>query len=132
MARKHFTQFSADESGFIHGFIRKRVQPLVHGSAHFYDRAGDRHITLADAAETLRTGSVIEIHNDRGEWRALVRSRIGTCVVVSLESNLVLTVYYNNPTDNHETLNHSLYQGGKAIDAVAVIKNLVQQRRQRT
>lgn len=131
MARKHFTQFTQEEPGWVTGFIRRQVQPHIDGSKHFYDRATDRHFTLEDASATLRTGTVIEIHNDKGDWRAVIRSQNGTCAVVSLESNRVLTVYYNDPEDNHDTLNHGLYHGGKSIDAVAVIKNLLAQRKGR-
>jgi hypothetical protein len=129
MSRKHFTQFSPDEIGFATGFIRRQVLPNVNGSEHFYDRATEREFTLDDAKETLRTGTVIEVHNDRGDWRALVRGKNGYCTVVSLETNRILTVYFNAPDDNHDTLNHKLYHGGNAFDVVAVVKNLLSQRR---
>jgi hypothetical protein len=129
MARKHVTQFTPDERCFAVGFVRNQVQPHIKGSPHFYDQAADRHFTLDDASKTLHTGLVIEVHNDKGEWRAVVRSKNGTCVVVSLESNRVLTVYSNDPTDNHDTLNHGLYHGGKDIDVVAIVKNLLAQRK---
>lgn len=129
MARKHFSQFTPDELGFATGFVRKQIQPRVSGSPHFTDRGSERRFTLDDARETLRTGIVVEVHNDRGDWRALVRSKNGTCVVVSLESARVLTVYYNDPADKHETLNRSVYASGAGLCVVTVVKMLFDQRR---
>ena len=125
MARKHYTQFEGDELAFVTGFVRGRILPRTWSATdHFYDRAADRNFTFADARAALRFGRVIEIHNDRGEWRVLVRSHLGTCVVLSLENFKIVTVYDNDPEDNHDTLNRSAYRNGESVDVVAVIKNL--------
>ena len=124
MARKHFTQFTETERAFAYGFIRHHVADIGGARSHFYDRASERTFTLGDAIAAIRTGKVIEIHNDRGEWRALLRDSLGTCCVLSLETLQVVTVYYNAPDDLHPTLNHALYHGGNQVDIVATVKIL--------
>lgn len=123
MARKHISQFSALESAFAHGYIRRHAAEAHSARFHFTDRASERVFTLADAREALAGGKVVEVHNDRKEWRALVRNRKGTCVVISLDTLELVTVYYNAPEDGHETLNHNLYADGKQIDVVSVVKH---------
>ena len=122
--RKHISQFNADEMAFAHGFIRRHADSVKSAAAHFTDRATERVFTLADAQAAIAEGRVVEIHNERKEWRALVRDRKGTCVVFSLETWDVITVYYNNPSDGHFTLDKGLYASGKMMDVVQVVKSL--------
>ena len=124
MARKHISQFNKDEMAFAHGFIRRHADSVKSAAVHFTDRATERVFTLADAQAAIAAGMVVEIHNERKEWRALVRDRKGTCVVLSLESWDVITVYYNNPADAHFTLDKGLYASGKMMDVVQVVKSL--------
>jgi hypothetical protein len=123
--RKHISQMNPTEVAFAHGFIRAHAAKAHSAVFHFTDRATERKFTLEDARHALACGKVIEIHNERKEWRALVRDRKGACVVLSLDTFSVVTIYYNAPEDGHETLNHALYAGGKQIDIVEVIKGLV-------
>ena len=122
--RKHISQFNVDEMAFAHGFIRAHAAQTHAAKFHFMDRASERVFTLADAREALACGRVVEVHNERKEWRALVRDRKGTCVVLSLESWDVITVYYNNPADGHFTLDKGLYASGRMLDVVQVVKSL--------
>jgi hypothetical protein len=125
MSVKHIIQMTQEEKAFTHGFIRKNADKVMQNGAHGYNRAAERDFNLDDIRAAVRTGTVIELHNEAKEWRALARDRKGTCVVISLESWDTVTVFYNDPSDNHDTLNHNRYHSGKAIDAVATIKSLL-------
>lgn len=124
MARKHITQFNLAESGMLHGFMRAHAGKVWSSRVHFMDRAAERSFTLQDARCAIACGKVVELHNERGEWRTLVRNRQGTCAVLALETLEVVTVYYNAPDDTHLTLNHALYHGANSIDAVQIVKSL--------
>src|SRR5258708_17157992 len=102
--RKHAQQMNATEKAFLHGYIRQNTG-RVTGARHFYDRAADRKFSFADAQDAIRGGLVVEVHNNRApEVRALIRNQKGTCVVLSLSTWDVVTVYYNSPDDRHATL----------------------------
>jgi hypothetical protein len=121
--RKHNSQFSKDEKGFLHGFLRANVGKVNSVKVHFEDRATERHFTFEDALETIKSGLIVEVHNDRKpDVRVLVRGKNGTCVVVSLVTWEVITVYYNDPEDNHYGLNYNLYRW--QVNAVNLVKEL--------
>lgn len=123
MARKHIKQMSKEEIAFVHGFLRGQINRLSAHVHHFYDRANDRKFTFEDAKQAASGGIVIEIHNDRNpDVRVLVRSKTGTCAVVSLKTFEVITVYYNAPTDEHDTLNWNAYRWNQNV--VDLIKSL--------
>lgn len=123
MSRKHQTQFTKEERGFVHGFVRANVSRLTSTNTHFVDRATERHFTFDEAAAVVKGGLVVEVHNDKpGDVRCLVRNSQGTCVVVSLVRWEVITVYYNDPADQHETLNWNVYRWNQNL--VELIKQL--------
>jgi hypothetical protein len=122
MSRKHTKQMTGTEKAFVHGFIRANVA-RVTGQAHFYNRASERTFTLDEAIQTVRGGLVVEVHDDRKpDVRAVVRSQNGTCVVLSLTTWEVITVYYNDPNDTHDTLNWNAYRWSQ--DLVSLVKGL--------
>jgi hypothetical protein len=122
MARKHITQCNPTERAFIHGYIRSNVHK-VNGGNHFYDRANERHYSLSEARDALAKGLVVEVHNDRTpDIRALVRHSSGICTVVSLKTWEVITVYYNAPSDNHDTLNYNAYRW--SVNVTELVKTL--------
>ena len=119
MARKHIKQMNREEVGFIHGFIRSAAFTVWSAKPHFYDRANERSFTLADAQAAVKGGLVVEVHNDRApDVRVLVRNKLGTCAVVSLLTREIITVYYNAPTDGHETLNWGAYRWQQNVAAL--------------
>lgn len=120
--RKHIQQFNANEVAFAHGFIRKNANRIHSARGHFYDRASARSISFGEAQSVASKGTVIEIHNLAGEYRALLRNRQGICVVVSLVTWELVTAYYNAPGDYHDTLNWNAYRWNQNI--VEVIKSL--------
>lgn len=123
MARKHITQMKPLESAFIHGYLRSDKRTFTSGAAHFYHRASERTFTFAEAVQAIRTGKVVEVHNDKApSVRTLVRDSKGTCVVLDLTGGVIVTVYYNDPEDKHDTLNWNLYRWD--VDIVKLVKSL--------
>ena len=110
--RKHASQMTQAERQFVEG--------VIHGSAnwqvvsHATVKAQQRKVSHTEVLETLKTGSVIEVHqNAYPDIRALVRKTFATysvCVVVSLISKRIITNYINSANDHHATLNTSEYQ----------------------
>jgi len=122
MARKHIQQMSKAESAFIHGWLRSSKREYT-GTAHYTDRASERHFTFQDVVQAVRTGLVVEVHNDKAlALRAVVRDSKGTCVVVELTSQRIISVYYNDPEDKHDTINWAPYRWNQ--DIVELVKSL--------
>jgi hypothetical protein len=68
-------------------------------------------------------GTLIEVHNEKEpDIRALMRDDKGTCVVVSLVSGDIITVYYNDPEDKHYTLNKGQYRWN--VDLLDVLRGI--------
>jgi hypothetical protein len=123
MARKHIQQMNQLERAFIHGYLRSPKRDYHATTSHFRDRASERVFSVQDAVNALRNGLVVEVHNDRApSLRALVRDSKGTCVIVELQTGLIISVYYNSPDDKHETLNWAPYRWTQ--DIVALVKGL--------
>ena len=121
--RKHIQQTTRDEKAFIHGFIRANADKAWSCNGHFSDRATERAFTLDDAKACVKGGLVVEVHNDKNpDVRALLRNSVGTCVVVSLKSWEIITVYYNDPTDEHHSLNWNAYRW--PVNLVSLVKDL--------
>ena len=111
--RKHYTQMSAVEVGTLVGFVRAHQNTLI-GSSHYYDRVSERSFTYEQAVNAIGAGKPIEVNKTGNDVRALFRRQsgpnAGTCAVISLKSWDIITVYYNDPNDQHDTLNHNLYR----------------------
>lgn len=123
MARKHTQQMNQVERALIHGYLRSGKRDYHATTSHFRDRASERVFSLPDAEKAIRTGLVVEVHNDRApSVRALVRDSKGTCVIVELQTGLIISVYYNDPDDKHETLNWAPYRWTQ--DIIALVKGL--------
>ncbi len=122
--KKHFQQMSKDEKGFVHGYLRANdARVNSDGASHFYDRASERYFSMEEAVAAIKNGLVVEVHNDRKpEIRALVRDSKGTCVVLSMNNLRVVTVYYNDPNDTHDTLNWNAYRW--SVNLVEAVKSL--------
>jgi hypothetical protein len=120
--RKHRTQFTEAEIVY--------TETLVHGirewdfsKDHVLERMAEKKISKADLVNTLTWGEVIEV-NDRG--RVVLRlkngKRKGVCVVASIADRVLVTAWYNKPTDNHATLNESEYQW--KVDVIKYLRSL--------
>lgn len=68
-----------------------------------------RKLNIDDVRETVRKGELVEYNDDFGTRHVLLRGESGVCVVVDLDLKELSTVFYNNPNDNHKTLNTSRY-----------------------
>ena len=68
-----------------------------------------RKLNINDVRDTVREGELIEYNDDFGTRHVLLRGESGVCVVVDLDLKELSTVFYNNPDDNHKTLNRSRY-----------------------
>ena len=78
---------------------------------HYYNMKQERSFTREQVEHAIKHGGLIEVHDDKApEVRVLLRDSSGTCVVVSLNTGEVITVYYNDPEDRHYTLNKGLYR----------------------
>jgi len=77
-------------------------------------RCQARSIPPACLRTTIERGHLIEV-NDQGPAQALrllVRAG-GTCLVLQPATLEVITAYYNDPADPHQTLRRSEYHWGK-------------------
>jgi Domain of unknown function (DUF4258) len=109
MSKKHFSQMSPRERQEVAAYISKLAIKTTR--SHYIDRATEREFTAQEVRDAITTGDVIEVHNDTpGDLRALVRDDNGTCVVISLRTGEVITVFYNHPTDTHDTLDWGKYR----------------------
>lgn len=109
MSKKHFSQMSPRERQAVTAYVSKL--PVKTIRSHYVDRATERSFTAQEVRDAITTGDVIEVHNDiPGDLRALVRDDKGTCVVISLVSGEVITVFYNHPTDTHDTIDMGKYR----------------------
>ena len=122
--RKHATQMTATERLHLTCLVHLLGQRGLNG--HSLDRCREKGITLAEVQHVLKTGQVIEVHeNFRPDVRAVVRGTTGThdvCVVLSLCDREVKTVWFNNSLDTHRTLDYSQYQW--QVDGVALADRL--------
>lgn len=92
--------------------IRRQVSPDWHLVYHAQARQQQKGITDTMLYHCLAYGRLLEINDDVGHLRALLRDKHGTCVVVDFQNQMVVTCYRNNPSDHHSTLNRALYYWG--------------------
>jgi|SRR5271157_835274 len=109
MSKKHFSQMSPRERQTVAAYVSKL--PIKTRLSHYVDRATERSFTAQEVKDAVTTGDVIEVHDDaKPDLRALVRDDNGTCVVISLVTGDVITVFYNHPTDTHDTIDMGKYR----------------------
>jgi len=109
MSKKHFSQMSPRERQTVAAYVSKL--PIKTSLSHYVDRATERSFTAQEVKDAVTTGDVIEVHDDaKPDLRALVRDDNGTCVVISLVTGDVITVFYNHPTDTHDTIDMGKYR----------------------
>lgn len=111
--RKHISKCSEAEVQAIAG----RVHALAASRAfieHAAERMHHKKVSAREIEIALRYGQPIEVHTESGEWRALImhtfgKPKVKVNVVINLENGTVITTWKNNATDNHSTLDESLY-----------------------
>lgn len=122
--RKHVSQMSLAE--------RQTLESYAHGlsyrwqsNPHVEQRMIEKRITEAELTQALHNGQIIECHaNNYPEIRFVLRYTIGKrsiCACASHRGNVV-TVWANNASDNHKSLDASQYQW--KTDLIRVIDTL--------
>ena len=104
MQRKHRKQMTVAEISSVESIVKS--VPAWHSQPYYAMRAQTRKIARFDVFRAIAYGQVIEAKDD---GRAVMRGQDGTCVVVSVPTRTVITVWYNDPSDNHYTLDLSQY-----------------------
>lgn len=122
--RKHRMQMSYDEIATVEKIIHS-VPRWKRGTIDFHLQKQGRTFTGAEVLEALQRGQVIEVNSLN---RVLFRSRKGICVVASIPDFKVVTVWRNNPGDNHKTLKRGEYTW--RVNAAEYIEGLVSNGRQ--
>ena len=93
--------------------LRQSVnQQAWHMTAYAINRAQERGLSYDDVHHAVQNGRVVEFQYTKDSERLLLRDEYGTCVAFNLTTNCVVTVYHNDPSDNHATLYESNYITG--------------------
>jgi hypothetical protein len=114
--RKHRTQMSKLEIQMVEKLAHTWSSTYVL-STHTEQRMEQKKVTRDELGQTLRWGSVIEVHRNNGtDVRALMQlDEVGpysdkVSVVISLVDGQVKTVWRNAENDEHATRDTSKYQ----------------------
>ena len=117
--KKHENQMSAAEKEAL----VKRVAAIAEKGItdHAADRMAQKGVTAKEIEICLKYGHAIECNtNDPTELRAVIRHAFGkpkvaVCTVVGLTSGNIVTCYKNAGSDNHKTLDLSVYEKAMPI-----------------
>jgi hypothetical protein len=105
MQRKHAKQMSRTEMAAVRMAVA--AVPSWVSRGHYAVRGRERSITRREVYEAILFGLPGEV-NDKD--RVVMRHASGVCVVVELPTHTVVTVWYNDPQDQHWTLDISQYR----------------------
>ena len=85
-------------------------------SRHAWERKTDKYIR--DWEYIRENGRLIELNHDPdgGRHKVLLRTDDGHCAVFGLGTKQIVTMWYNEPSDTHKTLDASRYVGGVSKD----------------
>jgi hypothetical protein len=105
----------------LESFVRKMNCEAI--GLHAVGRMAQKNVNAREIGNALRYGQAIELHNESGEWRVLLRHesgrpRVAVCVVFAIERGEVVTVWKNRGDDKHSTLDLSAYKFGFNVCAV--------------
>tara|TARA_R110002020_G_C16006857_1_gene750760 strand:- start:200 stop:544 length:345 start_codon:yes stop_codon:yes gene_type:complete len=90
--------------------VMKRLGALEFTATGYTQmRMANREIPMGSVMEAIYNGTIIEMRVVDGTVRWLLRGEDGTCVSVSETTGDIITVYWNNPADNHNTLDKRVY-----------------------
>lgn len=90
-----------------------------------YHRMSKRGISKRQVIRTLKHKNIIEYHFINNSHRALLRGKPDeygrcVCVVVDFSKQNIVTAYYNKHTDEHDTLDLSIYD--EHLDILEFVK----------
>lgn len=135
--KKHYTQFTNEESLYLQEKIRSLDTSKLKVSNHLSLKSTVSY-DIGDIIATMRsddlTDIIIEFNStkkfDHTDKRVLLRSKkvydvevdgnikkCNLCFVISLLKNELITVYYNEYKDNHDTINWYRYNENLKIIA---------------
>lgn len=128
--KKHYLQMKNNEKIFINKKL-KNIKNIIF-SNHSEVRMKQKHISQYLVINTLKSYDIIEFNIHNNDARVLLRGRNNfrrnICVVVSLITYKIITVYDNDITDNHPTIDWDNYDENidiiKEINQKAVKNNL--------
>lgn len=120
--KKHEHQMSEAEKAGIAVRVREIAETVI--SSHAAERMQQKNVTAKEIEICLKYGHAVELHDEAGELRAVIRHAFGkpkvaVCVVVGLESGTLVTTWKNAGSDNHKTLNVFAYD--KSMDILAML-----------
>lgn len=120
VTRQHWKFISNNDKSDIVAFAMLATEELINASngnvlsdhvAHRLSNGRD-HLDVSNVLRCLRTfNQVIEYNYNHiaQDRRILIRDANGVAVVLSVKDLVVVTAYYNDPSDNHNTLRESEY-----------------------
>lgn len=110
--KKHRVQMKQAEIEALEAHVRKLNCEAI--GQHAAEWMAQKNVSAREIANSLRYGQAIELHNEAGEWRAVLRHQYGrpqvaVCAVFAIERGEVVTVWKNKGSDAHSTLDLSKY-----------------------
>jgi len=106
---KDWTPEIEESLDLIRAFIPQQPWAMTDYATN---RAIERNIPYANIKQAVQHGRIVEYQYLKDSERLLLRDVDGTCVSIDINSNLVITAYFNSPDDEHTTLNESNYIAG--------------------
>ena len=105
----HGSRLGPNTKAQIHNIISNSVFTYSHHASERKMAKG-----IADWEYIARHGEIIELNHNPSDERdkALLRTPDGHCAVFGLNTKMIVTMYYNSPSDQHATLDASKYTGG--------------------
>lgn len=105
--------------------IRAAIKPDFAHTDHVLHRMGSKGVSMSMLLGCLESGRIVEVHNEAGTLRAMLRDATGVCAVVDMAHKSVVTTYVNARNDRHDTLDRASYYWGpigrKTLDKLGAI-----------
>jgi hypothetical protein len=109
--RKHRFQMEPAEIEAVEKLIHSQPSSVWKFGPHASERMKAKGVTHEDIIETLQSGYLVEINENR-DLCVVFRHDVGkssVCVVVSLRTRWFVTTWRNGRKDRHNTLDRSKY-----------------------
>lgn len=99
---------------------------------HSMDRLYQKYIYEDEVIETIKHGTIIELHIVNNSPRLLFRKQRSNqakdiCVVMDVLSGKVVTAFTNDSNDNHSTLREEIYND--ELDVITIIQECIKRRK---
>lgn len=110
--RKHRHQMNDEEIQAVEDLVHSQPSSSWNFGPHAMDRMKAKGVTYEQAIETLRSGYLVEINENR-DLCVVFRNDSGkssVCVVVSLRTRWFVTSWRNGKRDTHTTLDATKYR----------------------